>query len=75
MVSLVMALIDNPDKWDAVQLVGRCQQQVWDEILAVVCPEVNPLKQPVPREHVITVMNSPAYSLLRRIEVRIMRAA
>ena len=69
-----MALIDSPNYWDAIQIVGRLQNQVWDEILAVECPTLDDTKDVIPQEIVRRVFDSSASKLLTRVEYQIMES-
>ena len=66
-----MALIDYPEQWEATQLIGVAQSQVWDEILAVECPLLDSRRDLIPDAACAVVFTSPAYRLLSRIEARI----
>lgn len=69
------SLIDRADEWDAAQIISRAQQQVWDEILAVECPELDDTRDVIPQPLVARVFDSAAYRLLDRVSARLRQAA
>jgi len=65
------SLIDNPNAWDAMQLLTKCQTHIWDETIAVLAPEMDSRRQVIPDHITSRVFSDPGYELIARIESRV----
>ena len=68
---MTRSLISYPDQWDAVQLCSAAQSQIWDEVLAVVCPDLDSRYDVIPDRFTNQVFANPGYQLLDRVQDRI----
>ena len=64
-----MALIDNHDAWDALQIVNACMQQIWAGVMAVY--GIDDTATVVPEHIVREIFDRVEYQLLLRIDSRI----